>query len=489
MKKTVLILSLLAFLLGGWVAALWLLPSAVYKGDCQEIRYGVNEGLELVEQDNGAKGKRYVVEDADGNELFTIPLRGCLLDTRFRNGQLRFREQNSKREGFIDRQGMVVFTEDNKNAVPEANRQQAQMLMNGETEEGTKSAADYQPEEQASRQANAPKAGKTSHLSQVNLKTMAQSNPFYKEASKIMQGKLTETDARRRHTILNYCEHFRRAYTTKDLDFLKQVFSDKALIIVGNVIKPVANDNKCQAEAKVTYAIHSKKDYISRLAKVFTANQKIDLKFSGFRIMRHPTMDGIYGVTLRQQYKSDRYADDGYLFLLWDFRNPSMPLALYTLATLSLHEDGPSYGLFFALMRRHGFFIHASSNLKSIGSTEGTCNKEGFTPGSSIKPYYTGNTRHQNYTFTAGAIHHITHGFCLFEGVGYGKAATAWQQTESSGGGYLLNEDFTDKGFAAQLGVLASFNRVSIAASAITIAGKQWQGSIGIGIKIGKQKK
>lgn len=148
-----------------------------------------------------------------------------------------------------------------------------------------------------------------------------------------------------------------------------------------------------------------------------------------------------------------------------------MPLALYTLATLSLHEDGPSYGLFFALMRRHGFFIHANSNLKSIGSTEGTCNKEGFTPGSSIKPYYTGNTRHQNYTFTAGAIHHITHGFCLFEGVGYGKAATAWQQTENSGGGYLLNEDLTHKGFAAQLGVLASFNRVSIAASAITIAG------------------
>lgn len=198
--------------------------------------------------------------------------------------------------------------------------------MNGEAEETAKTSADYQPEEQAYRQANAPKAGKTSHLSQVDLKTMAQSNPFYKEASKIMQGKLTETDARRRHTILNYCEHFRTAYTTKDLDFLKQVFSDKALIIVGNVVKPAANDNKCQAEAKVTYAIHSKKDYISRLAKVFTVNQKIDLKFSGFRIMRHPTMDGIYGVTLRQQYKSNRYADDGYLFLLWDFRNPSMPL-------------------------------------------------------------------------------------------------------------------------------------------------------------------
>ena len=36
-------------------------------------------------------------------------------------------------------------------------------------------------------------------------------------------------------------------------------------------------------------------------------------------------MEGIYGVTLRQKYDSDTYSDDGYLFLLWDFRNPSMP--------------------------------------------------------------------------------------------------------------------------------------------------------------------
>ena len=176
----------------------------------------------------------------------------------------------------------------------------------------------------APRQATTPQRGKA--LSQVELRTMAKDNPFYYEAAKIMQGKLSETDANRRHTILNYCEHFRTAYTTKDIDFLRQVFSDRALIIVGNVVKPLSNDNKFQAESKVTYAIHSKQDYITRLSKVFAANQKIDVKFSNFRIMRHPTMDGIYGVTLRQQYKSDRYSDDGYLFLLWDFRDKSMPL-------------------------------------------------------------------------------------------------------------------------------------------------------------------
>lgn len=318
MKKTVSILSLLVLLLGVWAAALWLSPFKAYNGSSKETRYGVNEGLELVEQENAQEGKRYVVEDEDGKELFVIPLRGCLLDTRYRNGQLRFREKNTKREGYIDRQGRIFLNENAGEYKPAEDRKDFANLT------GEKKGLADRPS--AGFAASAQPGRKSSALSQVNLKTMAQSNPFYKEASKIMQGKLAETDARRRHTILNYCEHFRTAYTTKDIDFLRQVFSDKALIIVGNVVKPIANDGKCQAESRVTFAIHSKRDYLARLSKVFAANQKIDVRFSGFRILRHPTMDGIYGVTLRQQYKSDRYSDDGYLFLLWDFRDKSMPL-------------------------------------------------------------------------------------------------------------------------------------------------------------------
>lgn len=324
MKKTVLILSLLALLLGGWAAALWLLPFAGYNGKSQETRYGSYEGLELVEQTDGEKGKRYVVEDGDGNELFAIPLRNCLLDTRYRNGHLRFRERTSKREGFIDRNGMVSFLDNgNATAIPENNKYVKT------TEEATPAQKESHSLNQRPRRICHSWQGKPSSkaLPQVDLRTMAQSNPFYKEASKILQGKVSENDAKRRHQILNYCEHFRTAYTTKDIDFLRQVFSDQALIIVGNVVKGKASDDQVEATGpRVTYAIHSKRDYISRLSKVFAANQKIEVNFSGFRILRHPTMDGIYGVTLRQQYKSDRYSDDGYLFLLWDFRNPSMPL-------------------------------------------------------------------------------------------------------------------------------------------------------------------
>ena len=167
---------------------------------------------------------------------------------------------------------------------------------------------------------------------------------------------------------------------------------------------------------------------------------------------------------------------------------PKMPLAIYTLATLALHEDGPSYGIFFALMHRHGFFLHASSNLKSTGSTMGNCEEDGSIGTSGNKPYYTGNTKHSNYTLTLGAIHHLSHGVCLFEGIGYGRSATAWEQSQSEGGGYILNDGLTHKGMAAELGVLASFGRLSVSASALTIAGKQWQGCIGVGIKIGKSK-
>ena len=327
MKKTVYILSLLVLLLGGWAAALWLLPFNGYKGNDDETRYGVNEGLELVEQTGAHGDKRYVIEDADGNELFTIPLRHCLLDTRYRNGQLRFREQGTHREGYIDKNGMVTFlnNEGNDTAIPENSKYVKAASESDQAQVQTNVSADVQSAEQTGMHPQVARKSSKS-LSQVDLREMSQSNPFYKEATKILQGKLSESDAKRRHMILNYCEHFRTAYTTKDIDFLRQVFSDKALIIVGNMVKPIANDDKFQAEPKVTYAIHSKRDYIARLAKVFAVNKKIDVKFSGFRIMRHPTMDGIYGVTLRQQYKSDRYGDDGYLFLLWDFRDRSMPL-------------------------------------------------------------------------------------------------------------------------------------------------------------------
>ena len=114
---------------------------------------------------------------------------------------------------------------------------------------------------------------------------------------------------------------------------------------------------------------------------------------------------------------------------------PKLPLSLYALATIGAHDNGPSYGVFFAMMRRHGFFVHASTDFCSIGSTRGSCTKDGSIGGANEKPYYSGKTAKSNYTVAAGAIHRLSRNVCLFEGVGYGRSAVAWQLAESEGEG------------------------------------------------------
>lgn len=158
-------------------------------------------------------------------------------------------------------------------------------------------------------------------------KNISKQNPFYAEASKILSGKLPEKDADNRRVILNYVEHLRTSYTTKDIDFLTQLFSEEALIIVGKVIRNAPKmDGEYLSKDQVEYNIKSKRAYLERLKVLFKQNKKIKLKFSDFKIMRHPTQQGLYGVTLRQKYSSDLYSDDGYLFLLWDFRDETTPL-------------------------------------------------------------------------------------------------------------------------------------------------------------------
>ena len=175
---------------------------------------------------------------------------------------------------------------------------------------------------------NIPQENDKRNIFKNDITTMAKDNPFFAEASKVISGKLEEKDADNRRMILNYCEHLRTSYTTKDIDFLRQVFSDQALIIVGNVVRSADNNSATgiEGDEKVTFSLKTKKEYLERLEMVFAANKKIDVKFTDFRIMRHPTMEGIYGVSMEQEYTSDRYSDDGYLFILWDFRNESMPL-------------------------------------------------------------------------------------------------------------------------------------------------------------------
>ena len=143
---------------------------------------------------------------------------------------------------------------------------------------------------------------------------------------KWMQEKHHEvTDIRDRMMVLEYVEHFRTAYNQKDLKFLNQVFSPDALIITGKVIKVGKSELKPNGDRIIEYTVQNKKEYLNNLGKAFKANNYIRVTFESVSIVEHPTIAGIYGVTVHQKWTSSRYKDEGYVFMIWDFRNPDRP--------------------------------------------------------------------------------------------------------------------------------------------------------------------
>ena len=132
------------------------------------------------------------------------------------------------------------------------------------------------------------------------------------------------TELRDRMMILDYVEHFRTAYNQKDLNFLRQVFSEDALIITGRVIK-VRKSEVHPSGNKVVYTTQTKQQYIENLGRAFKASRYIKVTFDNVVIVEHPTIKGIYGVTVHQRWNTNRYSDEGYVFMVWDFRNPDAP--------------------------------------------------------------------------------------------------------------------------------------------------------------------
>lgn len=139
----------------------------------------------------------------------------------------------------------------------------------------------------------------------------------------------------RKMKILSYCERFRTAYNTKDIEFLRQIFSDDALIITGSVTM-VSNAETPYSKMKVNYKKQNKQQYLSNLERAFKRNKWIDVKFSEIGdngegggcpgITRSKVNPNMYGVRLRQEWKSSSYSDTGYLFLLWDFAEEDRPV-------------------------------------------------------------------------------------------------------------------------------------------------------------------
>lgn len=135
------------------------------------------------------------------------------------------------------------------------------------------------------------------------------------------------TDTRRRLEILKFVEDFRSYYDEKDLKALDGIYSEDALIITGKVVqrRNLGND-QARMKPEIEYSKMDKRQYMTKLATIFQNNKFIKVKFDDIVVKRHGAKPGFYAVTLRQNWQSSNYSDDGYLFLLWEFKEGQSPV-------------------------------------------------------------------------------------------------------------------------------------------------------------------
>ena len=146
------------------------------------------------------------------------------------------------------------------------------------------------------------------------------------DVAKIMGEGQDVEDLTRRREILKWVEDFRNYYNERNINSLKQVYSDDALIITGSVMmQRTSGDFGNQLSTNVKYTVQSKVEYIAKLERIFKLNRYINVKFDHISVVRHGAKPNIYGVTLHQAWRTSNYSDDGWLFLLWDFTDPDRP--------------------------------------------------------------------------------------------------------------------------------------------------------------------
>jgi hypothetical protein len=152
-----------------------------------------------------------------------------------------------------------------------------------------------------------------------------------------------------RQQILRFVEDFRTAHNRKDLDFIEKVYSDDALIIVGKVVRTEERSSDMMQQLskdKIQFVRKSKEQYIRDLGRVFDRNDFLKVGFDSIEITPHVRYDDIYGVTVKQRWRSSSYSDTGYVFFMMDFAEADEPLIHVRSWQPRKFNDGSVVGLY-----------------------------------------------------------------------------------------------------------------------------------------------
>ena len=134
-----------------------------------------------------------------------------------------------------------------------------------------------------------------------------------------------------RQTILRFLEDYKTAYCLERIEYLDQLFSDDALIVVGHVLNVYErNDENDRISYRNNQVIkktqYTKPQYMEHLKVCFNRNECINIHFAENNITKAGKGNETFGIQIKQDYYSTTYGDSGWLFLVVDFNDPSKPI-------------------------------------------------------------------------------------------------------------------------------------------------------------------
>ena len=137
-----------------------------------------------------------------------------------------------------------------------------------------------------------------------------------------------------REMLMEFLENYKTAYCLKRLDYIRDIFADDAVIIIGNVTKrktmQMGDHDRAISEGGqevIQYNRYTKDDYLKNLERCFRRNEFINIRFSNNDIqwLEKYKDEEIFAIQIGQEYNSTSYADQGYLFLLVNMTNHDQP--------------------------------------------------------------------------------------------------------------------------------------------------------------------
>ncbi|MBR0038152.1 MAG: hypothetical protein IJP70_11025 [Bacteroidales bacterium] len=137
-----------------------------------------------------------------------------------------------------------------------------------------------------------------------------------------------------REMLMEFLENYKTAYCLERLEYIRDIFADDAVIIVGNVTKRRGTPNDGQEHPVsqsglevISYNRYTKDEYLQHLAECFKRKEFINIRFSNNDIqwLEKYENEEIFAIQIGQEYYSSNYADKGYLFLLVNMTNHDEP--------------------------------------------------------------------------------------------------------------------------------------------------------------------